>query len=193
MHEYLTIGAGAAGTFPRLKHLYPTHLVMHNLFHLAIRLPNFLLFISIGWLVSCQVGNTIHITSYKQGVAMGQEYVRHYKPHRKQANWQGPPTSFTRLRRTNPAGNPVIAGYVDIQEENGKFTPLPGPIITIDDAHIFADQAGNYVQVIGSGSHHVRVGGVGLLWSEAPSLHVQRGDSIRINVHLLPEFRPVIN
>ena len=166
---------------------------MGSISYFAIRLTKLVVIICIGWLVSCQGGKTIHILSYEQGVAMAQKYVQHYNPHRKQANWQGPPATFTRFRRTNPADAPVIAGYVAIQEGNGKLTSLPGAIITIDDAHIFADQDGNYARTIGPGRHHLRAGGGGLLWSEVPSLHVERGDSIQINFHLLPEFRPTIN
>ena len=166
---------------------------MHTPYCSAFRFTNLVFIISIGWLVSCRSGKTIQVLSYEQGVTMGREYVHHYNPHRTQAKWQGPPAAFTCFRRTNPADAPVIAGSVAIQEENGELTLLPGTIITIDDDHTFADKAGNYVRVIGSGRHHVRVGGVGFLWSEAPSLQVERGDSIRINVHLLPEFRPTMN
>ena len=162
-------------------------------FCLAIRLTQFGLIASIGWLVSCQSWKTTQILNYEQGEALAQEYVRHYSPHRKQAYWVGPPAACARFRRANPADAPVITGHVAIQEKDGKITPLPGALITIDDAHTFADNAGNYVRVIGPGRHHVRVGGVGFLWSEAPSLHVERGDSIRINAHLLPEFRPTMN
>ena len=143
--------------------------------------------------MSCQSGKIIHILSYEQGEAMSKEYVRHYKPHQKQGKWLGPPAAFTRLRCTNPAAAPVITVDVDIQERDGNPTPLPSAIITIDDAHTFADKAGNYVQVTGPGRHRVRVGGIGFLWSEVPSLRVQRGDSIRISAHLLPEFRPTMN
>lgn len=143
--------------------------------------------------MSCQSGKVIHILSYAQGEALSQEYVRHYSPHRKQARWLGPPAAVARFRRVNPAAAPVITGSVAVQESDGKRTPFPGGLITIDDAHTFADKAGNYAQIISPGRHHVRVGGVGFLWSEAPSLHVEPGDSIRINAHLLPEFRPTMN
>jgi hypothetical protein len=143
--------------------------------------------------MSCQSWKTTQIMNFEQGEALAQEYVHHYNPHRKQAKWVGPPAAFTRFRRANPAAAPVITGYVDIQESEGKLRALPGAIITIDNAHTFADKAGNYVQAIGPGRHHMRVGGVGFLWSEAPSLHIERGDSIRITAHLLPEFRPTIN
>lgn len=119
--------------------------------------------------------------------------MRQYKPHQKQARWLGPPATFTRARRANPADAPVITGHVDIQEADGKLSPLPGGLITIDDAHTFADKAANYVRVVAPGRHRMRVGGVGFLWSEVPPLRVKRGDSIQINVHLLPEFRPTMN
>jgi hypothetical protein len=159
----------------------------------AIRLAKVGFVASVGWLMSCQSWKTTQIMNFEQGEALAQEYVHHYNPHRKQAKWVGPPAAFARFRRANPAAAPVITGYVDIQESEGQLRPLPGAIITIDNAHTFADKAGNYVQAIGPGRHHVRVGGVGFLWSEAPSLHIERGDSIRVTAHLLPEFRPTIN
>jgi hypothetical protein len=166
---------------------------MSNTIGFTIRLAKLVFIVSISWLMGCQNGRIIHILSYEQGEAMAREYVRHYNPHRKPAWWLGPPAVIARFRRAHSADAPVIAGYVAIQEPAGKLLPLPGALITVDDAHTFADKAGNYVRAIAPGRHHVRVGGVGCLWSEAPALHVERGDSIRINVHLLPEFRPTMN
>jgi hypothetical protein len=166
---------------------------MSTPFCFAIRLTKLVFMVSIGWLMGCQSGKTIYILSYEQGIAMAQEYVHQYNPQQKQAVWLGPPAAFTRSRRTNPTDAPVITGHVDIQEADGKFSPLPGALITIDGAHTFADKAGDYVRVVGPGQHYLRVGGVGLLWSETPSLPIERGDSIQINVHLLPEFRPTMN
>ncbi|HEX8328874.1 MAG TPA: carboxypeptidase-like regulatory domain-containing protein [Hymenobacter sp.] len=159
----------------------------------AIRLTSLVLVSFLGGLMGCRSEQTIHVLNYAQGRALSKDYLSHYKPRQQAAKWLGPPATFSRFRRTNPAGASLITGYVDVQQENGKFTPLPGAIITIDDAHTFADQAGNYVQIVGPGRHHVRAGWVGMLWSEAPSIRVEPGDSIQINFHVLPEFRPTIN
>ncbi|MBF9140550.1 hypothetical protein [Hymenobacter properus] len=149
--------------------------------------------LATGALAGCQGGKVIHILSYEQGQAKAQEYVRHYSPHQKQGKWVGPPVTLNRLRRTNLAADPVITGGVDIQEPDGKLRPFPGALITIDGAHTFADNSSRYARVIGPGRHRLRVGGVGFLWSEAPALHVERGDSIQVIAHLLPEFRPTMN
>jgi hypothetical protein len=166
---------------------------MNNSFHPIISTARLALIIFTGALTNCQGGKAVHILSYEQGEALGKEYVRNYHPNQKQARWLGPPASLTRFRRANPANAPIITGVADIQEPNGQLRLLPGAIITIDKTPTFADEAANYVRVIGPGRHHMRVGGVGLLWSEVPSFHVERGDSIRITAHLLSEFRPTIN
>ena len=166
---------------------------MSHPFHLAIRTAKLVIITCTGSLLGCKGGKVVHILSYEQGETMSREYVHHYKPNQKQARWLGPPASLTRFRRTHPADAPIITGYVDIQEANAQLRPLPGAIVSIDKAPTFADKAANYVRVIGPGRHHVRLGGVDLLWSEVPPFHVERGDSIRITAHLLPEFRPTIN
>ena len=143
--------------------------------------------------MSCRSQQTIHVLSYAQGRALSIAYLKHYRPHRQAANWLGPPAIYARYRRINPTSAPVIFGCVVIQEENNTFTPLPSAIIAIDGAHTFADNAGNYVRTVSPGPHCMRVGGIGFLRSEVPALYVERGDSIQINFHLLPEFRPTIN
>ena len=144
-------------------------------------------------LVGCSKWQTVHVLTYAQGQALSADYQRDYTPRRNQARWVGPPAELTRFPRTHPIDAPVIVGKVDLQDENGRFTPLPGTVITIDGAHIFADKAGNYVRVVGPGRHRMRAGSVGLLYSDAPPFHIERGDSIQINFHLLPEFRPTMN
>jgi hypothetical protein len=162
-------------------------------FPFAVRFIKLVLIFSAGTLMGCHRWRTVHVLSFAQGQALSEKYVRHYNPHRKQSKWLGPAATFTRFRRTNSTDAPIITGYVAILEPNGKFTPLPGGFITIDKAHIFADKDGNYMQIIATGRHRVRGGGVGFLYSEAPSLHAEPGDSIRLIFQLLPEFRPTIN
>jgi len=185
--------AGAAGIVATAELVVSVNLIMGSPDNFVIR-PTTLVFIcSIGGLMSCHSQQAIHVLSYAQGRALSSDYQTHYKPRQQTAKWLGPPATYVRYRRINPTSAPIIVGCVDSQEENNKFTPLPGAVIAIDDAYTFADNAGNYIRVVGPGLHYIRVGGVGFLWSEEPSLHVKHGDSIRINFHLLPEFRPTMN
>lgn len=39
----------------------------------------------------------------------------------------------------------------------------------------------------------MRVGWLGMLWSEAPPLEVRAGDSIRADFQLMPDPRPLID
>ena len=105
----------------------------------------------------------------------------------------GPPASDISFHRTIRPSAPIITGYVALQGENGQFTRLPGAIVLIDNAHTLADKDGRYTQVVSPGRHKVLTGGIGLIWSEAPSLQVEPGDSIQVNFHLLPDFRPIID
>lgn len=149
--------------------------------------------VSLSAFVGCRSWQTTRVLSYSQGEALSVDYVRHYNPHRNQAKWVGPPAAFTHYRRAHPTDAAIITGCVFRQEPVGEPIPLPGAIIKIDKAHIFADPAGNYVFVLAPGRHRIWGGGVGLLYSEALPLRVGSGDSIRINFHLLPDFRPLID
>ena len=185
--------AGAADIIATAGLVVSINLVMGPPDNFAIRLTTLVFICSIGGLMSCRSQQAIHVLSYAQGRALSRDYQTHYKPRQQTAKWLGPPATYVRYRRINPTSAPIIAGCVDSQEENNKFTPLPGAVIAIGGAYTFTDNAGNYVRVVGPGLHYIRVGGVGFLWSEEPALRVKNGDSVRISFHLLPEFRPTMN
>jgi hypothetical protein len=138
------------------------------------------------------------VLDYSQARKLSEEYSRRYKPGQKPAYWVGPSTSYTRLRRKDPAREAIITGHVDEREEDGTLRPMPGAFISIGkisirESHTFADEQGNYVRTLTPGRYPMRVGGIGLLWSEAPPLQVQMGDSIRANFQLLFDLRPLID
>ena len=166
---------------------------MNPRFATPVSTATFGLTVLFGSLVGCRSWRTVRVLSYAQGRALSEKYVQHHKPHREQARWLGPPATFTRYRRAHPTDAPVIAGRVFIQEPGNKLTPLPGAIMKVDAAHTFADNAEQYVWTLAPDRHRIFGGGVGFLYADVPPLRTARGDSIQINFHLLPEFRPTMN
>ena len=142
----------------------------------------------------CTSQQTIHIVSYAEGHKRQAEYVRHYNPRRKAPHWVGPPVSFyTLLRQTDTTKAALVLGHVALQLEDKTFVPQPGAIVMVNGSHTFTDNAGNYLRTISAGAHTLRVGAIGILWSEAPPLRVKPGDSIRVDFQLIPDFRPTMN
>ncbi|SFP87378.1 carboxypeptidase-like regulatory domain-containing protein [Hymenobacter arizonensis] len=148
------------------------------------------LLVSAGCIIGCRQQPT-QILTYAQGKRLSAEYLSNHKPGKAPAYWVGPSTTYIHLRQVKPAKDAIIVGHVDVQEENGTMRPWPSAIISIDQKHTFANENGDYARVISPGLHTMRVGWIGMLWSEAPPLRVQAGDSIRVDFQLLPEFRPL--
>ncbi len=151
------------------------------------------LLVTAGTLVSCRIQQPVQIINYQQVRELSTKWALHYKAHKKQAYWVGPPLRYTSMSRKNPTQKAIFTGHVDVMEENGKSTFLPGALVAFDEIHTETDRSGNFLLEVPAGRHSLKVGGIGLLWSEAPPLRVRQGDSIKIQVSLLPDLRPLID
>jgi hypothetical protein len=166
---------------------------MNSPFRFPVNVGKAAFFLSVtAWAVSCRQ-QPIQVLDYAQAKRLTTKYVSQYKPGKMPAYWVGPSTTYTRLRRAKSAEDAIIAGHVDEREENGTLRPSPGAIISIDRGHVFADENGNYAQAVTPGRHTLRIGWVGMLWSEAEPLRAQAGDSIRTSSQLLHDPRPLMN
>jgi hypothetical protein len=152
----------------------------------------FLLLLSGSYLAGCQSQRPLLIENYVQAQTLVPQYERQYSQHRF-TPWVGPPPVATRLPRRPGARGAVLLGHVDLLLEDGKLLSQPAATIIVDKQVVAANGAGDYAIALLPGRHTLRGGGVGFLWSEAPTLQVTAGDSIRVDFRLLQDIRPLID
>ena len=152
----------------------------------------FLLLLSGSYLAGCQSQRPLLIENYAQAQKLVPQYERQYSQHR-DTPWVGPPPVTTRLPRRPAAKGAVLQGHVDLLLEDGKLLSQPAATIMLDKQVLTANNAGDYIVALRPGRHTLRGGGIGFLWSEAPTLQVAAGDSIRVDFRLLQDVRPLID
>ena len=152
----------------------------------------FLLLLSGSYLAGCQGQRPLLIENYAQAQKLVPQYERQYSQHR-DTPWVGPPPIITRLPHRPGAKGAVLLGHVDLLLEDGKLLSQPAAIVMLDKQVLTTNSAGDYAIALLPGPHTLRGGGIGFLWSEAPTLQVAAGDSIRVDFRLLQDVRPLID